>query len=279
MEEEDEDAFAEDEDAFAEEEEANSNHVDFKEPQQIEPITFRQNMNVVESEPDQERPTGQQNGEPHFRESPFQTRGKQQSKKDKPDSETGTVIPEVHTVIPVDRINIPAGTTLENIPPAESAYPLHTPAEVTVPMTDDASELIIKPDVLEPQRQEPELKSTGEQRAPRGEPNVSRDTDTTYDGASKKTPTTPAQEIRFNIPFSGLDEPYVILDTQERSPEAVYEQDLKPEVKLTGETRAKTPGDIQHGKRNVFISGVSQKHRGLDSSSRIKSVGFIMFRL
>ena len=36
----------------------------------------------------------------------------------------------------------------------------------------------------------------------------------------RKMPTTPAQEIRFNIPLSGVDEPYVILDTQERSPEA-----------------------------------------------------------
>lgn len=232
----------EDEDAFVEEEEAISNHVDFKEPQPIEPVTFRQVMNVVESEPHQERPIAQQNGEPHFRESPFET-PKPLSKKDKPDSETRTLIPEVHTVIPVDGINIPVETTQENVPPAESTNPLHTPAEVTVPLTGDASELIIKPDVLKPQRQEPGSKSTGEPRASREEPNVSRDTETTRDGAA----TTPAQEIRFNIPFSGVDEPYVILDTQERSPEAVHEQDLKPEVKLTGETRAKTPGDIQQG--------------------------------
>lgn len=222
----------EDEDAFAEEEEAISNHVDFKEPQSSEPITFRQNMNV-ESEPDLDRPTAQQNGQAHFRDSPFETRSKPQANKESPVSESRTLIPEVHNVIPVDGISISAGTTQENVPPAESTYPLHAPAEVTVPLTGDA-----------PQRQEPDVKSTGEPRSPPEEPNISRDAGPTRDG--KKTPTTPAQEIRFNIPFSGVDKPYVILDTQERSPEAVYEQDF--------DAAAKTPRDLQHGERSyVYV--------------------------
>ena len=222
----------EDEDAFAEEEEAISNHVDFKEPQSSEPITFGQNVNV-ESEPDLDRPTAQQNGQAHFRDSPFETRIKPQANKESPVSESRTLIPEVHNVIPVDGISISAGTQ-ENVPPAESTYPLHAPAEVTVPLTGDA-----------PQRQEPEVESTGEPRSLPEEPNISHDTGPTRDG--KKTPTTPAQEIRFNIPFSGVDKPYVILDTQERSPEAVYEQDF--------DAAAKTPRDLQqHGKlSDVYV--------------------------
>jgi hypothetical protein len=274
----------EDEDAITEEEKTMSNHVDHKTLQPGEPITFKQVMDV-ENEPDQELPTTQQNGEPHFQHSPFETRGKPQPKKEQPDSEPRALIPDVRTVIPVGGINIPVGKTQENVPPAESAYPFNTPTEVTAPLqepqlksTSDKSETLMRTPV--DGESEPRVPHE-DSRVPHEDSRVPRDVGTPRDEGDepravqpeklegqtppsstdaqprKKTPTSPAQEIRFNIPFSGVDEPYVILDTQERSPEAIYEHDFPPEVKSTPETQARTPGLVQQGKHRAADGGQS----------------------
>jgi hypothetical protein len=269
MEEEDGEAFAV--------EEAISNHVDYKTLQPEEPITFKQNTNV-ESEPDQELPTTQQNGELHFHDSPFETRERPKQNKEKLDSEPKSLMPEIHTVIPVDGVNVPGGKTQEKVPQAESTHPLHTPVEVTVPQQEPESEILTTTSDGE-----------GDPRVPRDTPRVPRDTprdrddgprriqpevqftiptpakekfegqappNTPTDAPPRKTtPTTPAQEIRFNIPLSGVDEPYVILDTQERSPEAISEHDTQPAGKSTPDVQARAPhGHVQQGKYPAIIN-------------------------
>ena len=250
MEEEDEDALVE--------EEVMSNHVDHKTSQSAEPVTFKQSVNV-ENEPDLETPVTQRNGEPHFQESPFEALGKPSSQKEKRESEPKALKPEVHTIIPVDDVNMPIETTQKNVPQMESTFPI-----------DVAPEFIIKTegDMLATQKQQSQFKPTSgsetSSQVPREDSHVPRDVETPRDGAEpttptdssarKTTPTTPSQEIRFNIPFSGVDEPYVILDTQERSPEAIYPQDLQPEVKPTvGTLQDRSPTYVPQGKENLMI--------------------------
>ena len=180
-------------------------------------------------------------------------------------------MPEIHTVIPVDKVNVPDGETQENIPQAELTYPLHTPEDATVPLQEpqiksssDESKILLKTPADE-EREAPVPRDTprdGDDETPAIQPEVlltipapakeksegqTAQSTPTDVSPRKTTPTTPSQEIRFNIPFSGVDEPYVILDTQERSPEAIYEQEIQPEVKSTPEVQARS-AHVQQGK-------------------------------
>ena len=67
--------------------------------------------------------------------------------------------------------------------------------------------------------------------------------------ASTPTTTTPLQGIHFNIPFTELDKPYVILDSQERSPESLYDQS---ESRLTSDEQTHIPKSAQKGRQKII---------------------------
>lgn len=184
-----------------------SNHVDFESNPPLELVPCKQNLNL-ENEQDQEPPVIKQNGEHHFQGCPFQSYIKAQSMKG------------VHSAVPDDSENIPEARIQQNGSPKGRIVPLNTaPAEVDIPFP------------------EPELKSTSEG----SELPMSQPSSATGMSPRKMTPTTPSQEIHFNIPFCGVDEPYIILNSQERSPDATYEQNAHVEMK------EKSPAQIELG--------------------------------